>query len=277
MARAHAVAMFAILLYLCPGPAGPARAQAAADLSAHATEPYVIERSARYHRFEADGTGRLVADLRVRVQNETGVQQLGQLLIPYVSGRNRLELDFLRVHRPDGSMTDGSPDLLQDLPAPVTAQFPVYSDLRVLHITVPSFRPGDVLEYRLTNHLDTPETPNRYWMAEVFEKNAIVLEESIEVDVPADEWINLYLADGMDPEIHEAGGRRTYRWTHANTARTDVSPGAALELQASWDIELSNFRDWQEVGAWCGRRSSFKTPRRSQRRRSPWSWSSSQR
>ncbi len=241
-----------VLLGLGPGLAGPARVQAepSKDLSAHAGEPFVFERAARSYRFEADGTGRTVDDVRIRVQNETGVQQLGQLLFSYLSGRDRLELDFLRVHRPDGSVTDGSPDLLQDLPAPVTSMFPIYSDLRVLHVTVPSFRPGDVLEYRLISHLEAPEAPNHYWMADVFEKNAIVLEEIIEVDVPADEWINLYLADGMDPEIREAEGRRTYRWTHANRARKTASPDAATETLPSYDVEISNFPDWQEVGAW---------------------------
>ncbi len=241
-----------VLLGLPPGLAGPARAQAehATDLSAYSGEPFVIERLATSYRFEADGTGRTVFAVRVRVQSETGVQQLGQMLFPYVSGRDRLELDFLRVHRPDGSVTDGSPDLLQDLPAPVTSLFPVYSDIRVLHVTVPSFRPGDILEYQLTNRLEAPEAPNRFWMADAFERTAIVLEETIEVDVPAGEWINLYLAEGMDTERHEADGRRIYRWTNVNTEHRNVSPDAVLEVVPSYDVELSNFRDWQEVGAW---------------------------
>ncbi len=241
-----------VLLGLGSGLARPARAatEPAADLSSHDDEPFIIERSARSYRFEADGTGRTVVETRVLVQSETGVQQLGQLLFPYVSERSRLELDFLRVHRPDGSVTDGSPDLLQDLPAPVTAQFPVYSDVRMLHVTVPSFRPGDILELRLTTHLETPDAPDRFWMADAFERNAIVLEETIEVDVPEDEWINLYHAEGMTPEIHQAKGRRTYRWTHANTARQDVSHDAARQDARGYDIELSNFRDWQDVGAW---------------------------
>ncbi len=87
-------------------------------------------------------------------------------------------------------------------------------------------------------------------MADAFERNAIVLEETIEVDVPAGEWINLYLEEGMDPERHEADGRRIYRWTHANTARQNMSPDSALEVVAGYDVELSNFQDWQEVGAW---------------------------
>ena len=230
-----------------PGPELADAARVQAEL-AHASQPYIFERSARSYRFEADGTGRSVAEVRIRVHNETGVQQLGQLLFTYVAGRNRLELDYLRVRRPDGSITAGSADLIQDLPVPAAAQFPLYSDVRMLHVTVPSFGPGDVLEYRLIDHLETPETPNRYWFANAFEQQAVVLEESIEVDLPADEWINIYLAEGREPEIREARGRRIYRWTGAN--ETPGGAGAAVESLTGYDIELSNFRDWQEVGAW---------------------------
>ena len=248
-------------LALSSGLAGPVEGstEPAADLSAHAGEPYVFERSTRSYRFEANGTGRVVAEARIRVLNEAGVQQLGQLIFPYVAGQNRLELDSLSVRKPDGSITQGSPDSARDFPAPVTAQFPVYSDARVLHVTIPAFRPGDTLEYRVINHLEEPVAPNRFWMAEAFEKNTIVLEETLEVNVPAKEPIRLDFADGMAPEITESRDRRIYRWTHANIAREQPDPDIglaglldeqALGLEMRYDIELSNFRDWQEVGAW---------------------------
>ncbi len=260
--------LLAIILGGYPG--GPAWAQepAAANLAAHAGEPYVIERSVRTYRFEADGTGRFVTDIGIRVQNETGVQQLGQLLFSYVSGRDRLELEFLRVRRPDGSVSESSADLVQDLPAPVTAQFPVYSDLRILHVTVPSFRPGDVVEYRLINHLVSPETPNRFWMADAFERSAVVLDERIEVDVPASEQILLDVDEGLDPEIHEADGRRTYRWARAGTAPENAQPGTTAESQSPSDIELSNFRNWQEIGAWyAALQGDRATPKKAIRRK----------
>ena len=247
---AIAYALFAIVLGGFPE---SVRAQATADPSG---EPYVFELSQRAYRFEADGTGRSVNDTRIRVQNETGVQQLGQLLFSYVAGRDRLKLEYLRVRRPDGSVTESSADLVQDLPAPVTAQFPIYSDLRILHVTVPSFRPGDVIEYRLVSHLDEPDAPNRFWMADAFERLAVVLDERIEVDVPVSEPIRLHVAEGLEPEVHESGGRRIYRWARTGPApessESDAAgtrPGSA-EPERLLDIELSNFCDWQDVGAW---------------------------
>ncbi len=216
----------------------------------HHDEPFVYEHIDSSYRFETDGTWRNVVRVRVRAQNESGVQQLGQQLFPYVEGRNRLQVDFLRVHKLDGSVTDGSPDHLQDLPAPVTSSFPVYSDLRILHATVPSFRPGEVLEYQITNTLEKPEAPGRFWMSHTFQAAAIVLEETLEANMPAATTIRLHVGEGLDPEISEAKGRRTYTWKHSNTTRRDVSWQDMMVATIRPDIELSNFRDWHDVGSW---------------------------
>ena len=213
-------------------------------------EPFVFERIASSYRIEADGTQRRVAQVRVKAQNEAGVQQLGQQLFPYLAGRVRLKIDYLRVHKLDGSVTDGSPDHLQDLPAPVTAEFPVYSDLRILHATVPAFRPGEVLEYQITDTLEKPEAEDRFWMSHNFQTAAIVLEEILEVNVPAAAMIHLHFGDGLEPEITEGRGRRTYAWKHSNTVRQDVSWEEMVEAASRSDVELSSFRDWQDVGSW---------------------------
>ena len=86
-------------------------------------EPFVIEKSSTTHRFENDGTGQMVVESRIRVQTEAGVQQLGQLLIPYLKGRWKVEIEQLRVLRPDGTVAHDAPDRIQNLPAPITTYF----------------------------------------------------------------------------------------------------------------------------------------------------------
>ena len=217
----------------------------------HSDEPFVFENVASTYRFEADGTGHSTVRVRFKVQNEAGVQQLGQQLFPYVEGRNRLRIDFLRVHKLDGSVVDSGPDHVQDLPAPVTAMFPIYSDLRILHATVPAFRPGEVLEYQITDTLVKPEAEKRFWMSHSFQNAAFVQQETLEVSVPTAASIHVHFGEGLEPEISEAEGRRNYRWQRFDSPRQEISwDQMLLQEPTPADVELSNFRDWEDVGKW---------------------------
>lgn len=208
-------------------------------------EPLVTERVAVSYRFEDDGTGRNVRELRVRIQDEAGVQQLGQILFPFVGGRERLEIAVFRVVRSDGTVAAEAPARVEELPAPVSAMFPVYSDLKILHVTAPALRVGDTLELRLVDELMNPEAPGQFWIQHAFDRQGIVLDEVLEVDVPAARAIQLHVTGDHPPEVTENQGRRRYRWRHANLERA-----AKLESRREPDVELGSFASWTEVGQW---------------------------
>ena len=150
----------------------------------------------------------------------------------------------------DGSISKARSDMIRDLPAPVTAMFPMYSDLRVLHLTAPAFGPGDTLEYRVTEHLVKPEAKGRFWVEHRFERNAIVLDERLEIDLPADEEVRLRTTEGNEPEIETTKRRKRYRWKSAHPAR---EPGSEDPLELGTlptaDVQVTNFESWREAGS----------------------------
>jgi hypothetical protein len=48
-----------------------------------------------------------------------------------------------------------------------------------------------------------------------------VLDEQLEVDVPASRVVKLKNKAGMDPKITEENGRRIYRWTSSHLIQED--------------------------------------------------------
>ncbi|MGC2649149.1 MAG: DUF3857 domain-containing protein, partial [Candidatus Sulfotelmatobacter sp.] len=193
-----------------PLPAKDAGNGAPADYS---QEAFVIEKLQNHYWFEADGTGRKESIARIRVQSEAGVQQWGQLQLGYNSANESMEIAYVRVIKKDGSVVKTGKDDIQDLSAPVEHEAPVYTDYRQKHVTVPGLRPGEVLEYDLVTTVHTALAPGQFWTEYEFDKNDIVLDEELDLDVPSGRPLELKSKPGMDPKITEANGRRVYHWT----------------------------------------------------------------
>jgi tetratricopeptide (TPR) repeat protein len=233
-------------------PPPPAFAEKPPDYS---QEAVVVEQFYNGYTFETDGTGKREQRLRVRVQSDAGVQQYGQVIISYNSANEKVEFPYVRVRKPDGSQVTAGPDAVQDLSAPVEREAPVYTDLRQKHVTVPGLRPGDVLEYDILITTHTALAPGQFWMSHDFEQNAIVLQEQLEVSVPAGRAVKLKTAPGSEPKIADESGRRVYRWGTSHRERDDDDSDSKKKKKQPSEpkppaVQLSTFASWEEVGRW---------------------------
>jgi hypothetical protein len=218
-------------------------------------ESFVIEKLHATYRFEADGTGRKELVARIRVQSEAGVQQWGQLQLGYNSANERVEIPYVRVLKADGTVVKAGDDAVQDLSAPVEHEAPVYTDYRQKHITVPGLRPGEVLEYDMVTVVHTPLAAGQFWTEYEFDKNNIVLDETVDVDVPANRTLKIKNKPGMDPKITEADGRRLYHWSTSHLERDDDTKDKKKKKKRTADdeipdIQLSTFESWEQIGRW---------------------------
>src|SRR5271155_6060433 len=226
----------------------------------YAQEAFVIEKYVSRYRFENDGTGSRETIARVRVQSEAGVQQWGQILVGYNSANERLEVAYVRVIKADGSVVKAGDDAVQDLSAPVEHEAPVYTDYRQKHITVPGLRPGEVLEYDMVTVIHTPLAAGQFWADYDFDKTSIMLNEELDVDVPANRPLKLKNKPGMDPKVTEENGRRTYHWTSSHLEREDDSKDKDKDKDKKKkkkrpdddrpDVQLTTFVSWEQIGRW---------------------------
>ena len=245
----------AVLLFLAGVvlPAQQLETKPADPAAAFRDEAYVVEQLQTVVRFENDGSERREQTARVRVQSDAGVQRLSQLVFGYSSANEQMEMAYVRVRRPDGSVMEASAADMQDLPSPVAREAPVYSDFREKHITVPGLQPGQELEYSIVVRTEKPLLPNHFWMEYSFEKQTILLDEQLEINLPREREIKLKTQPGFEPEISDQGDRRIYRWESSNLQReSDADKKKKLKTPKPElpDIELSTLRSWDEVGRW---------------------------
>jgi len=222
----------------------------------YSQESFVIEKMYSHYRFEADGTGRKETTARIRVQSEAGVQQWGQLQEGYNSANERVEIPYVRVLKEDGSVVKAGDDAVQDLSAPIEREAPVYTDYRQKHITVPGLRPGEVLEYDMVTVIHTPLAAGQFWADYEFDKSNIDLDETLDVDVPANRPLKLKCKPGLEPKITEENGRRIYHWSGSHLERDDDQKAKDKKKKKHRpdddrpDIQLTTFETWEQIGRW---------------------------
>src|SRR5215469_12449824 len=240
-------------------PAAAAAAKAAEEKKDYSQESFVIEKVLTRFRFESDGTGRKETIARVRVQSEAGVEQWGQVVFGYNSANERVEIPYVRVLKKDGSVVTAPADSVQDLSAPIEREAPVYTDYRQKHITVPGLRPGEVLEYDVATVIHTALAPGQFWTEFDFDKNNIVLDEELEVDIPKGRSIKLKVKPGVEPKTTEENGRRIYRWTSSHLEREDDAKNKDKDKKKRKKhkpeddvpaVQLTTFASWEDVGRW---------------------------
>jgi Flp pilus assembly protein TadD/transglutaminase-like putative cysteine protease len=234
-------------------PSGPAK-DARADVS---QEAVVVESLRREFRFENDGSGVSSITARVKVQTQAGVQQLGQIVWGYNSMNEKLEVDYVRVRKPDGTVVHTPPEGFQDVPSPqLEREAPSYTDYRERHISVAALRPGDTLEYSIRTVTTTPLVPGQFWLEHVFRKDIITRDEVVEVNIPKGRTVTLKTRPDFEPKSKvDQGDRTVYTWTSNYLRREteeELKKRQRKEAQEDWrpDVQMTTFRDWGEVGAW---------------------------
>jgi tetratricopeptide (TPR) repeat protein/transglutaminase-like putative cysteine protease len=216
--------------------------------STNSDEAAIFERILNRVRFENDGTEVSETEAVVRIQSQAGVEEFGQLVFGYSSATEKLEVEYVRVRKPDGRVVVTPESTAQDFAPDVLKEAPMYSDYRQRHISVTALQPGDTLEYRTVTRVLTPLAVGNFWYEYTFPKGVAVNEDRLELDVPKARDVKLKTPT-RKPEIQETGDRRVYIWVVK-----DIQPEREKEKDDSEetgpDVQLTTFTDWKQIAQW---------------------------
>jgi len=180
--------------------------------SDYSKEAFVIEQESTRIVFENDGTGMRESTARIRIQSDAGVQRYGVLTFSYQASNESVEVDYVRVKKPDGAAISSPADNIQDMPAEITRAAPFYSDLREKHVPVKGLSVGDVLEFQSHWHVTQPLAPGQFWYAYNCSHDTIILQEQLQISVPRERPVKWKSPD-LKPVVTEEGPRRVFTWT----------------------------------------------------------------
>ena len=194
--------------------------------------------------------------MAVRVLDEQGVRAFGQIPLFYQSETESLDVTKVEVVKPDGSVTPTGAGGMQDLAVRLSEQIPLFVDVRQKMITVSALRPGDTVRLEARWTTTKPIAPGEFWFEYSFNRKDPVVDEQLEIDVPADRAVAI--ESGATGPAEASGGRgtvetgrRIYRWktAHAADAAPPEPPEPGVDRPAP-DVRLSTFEDWNEFAGW---------------------------
>jgi len=218
----------------------------------NADEAAVFERILNRVRFENDGTEVSETEAVVRIQSQAGVEEFGQLVFGYSSATEKLEVEYVRVRKPDGQVVVTPESTAQDFAPDVLKEAPMYSDYRQRHISVAALQPGDTLEYRTVTRVLTPLAAGNFWYEYTFPKGVVVNEDRLEIDVPKAREVKLKTPT-RKAEVQESGDRRTYTWVVNDVQPERDKDKDAEDEDTTPDVQLTTFTDWKQVAQWYAR------------------------
>jgi len=227
-----------------------------ADAPMYAKESLIVLEHTSVIRFTADGLGERSETMRVRIQSDAAVRTLGVLNFAYASSFEHVEIVYLRVRKPDGSVVSTPDEDAQDMPTDVTRTAPMYSDTREKQVPVKSLSVGDTLEYQVKIVRTVAEAPGEFWYAQNFLLGNVVLAEDVELRVPQKKYVQVTSAE-VKPDKKDEGEETVYRWHTsqllAAPATEDEKKVYEKKLKAQTkqpSIMLTTFHSWADVGAW---------------------------
>lgn len=115
----------------------------------YSAESFVFERLDAVYRYHADGAGEHEISAVLLIQSDAAARQYGVLTVPFAGDNQRVEFDYVRVRKPNGSLVETPVTDAQEMPQEVTRQAPFYSDLKEKQLPVRNLQVGDRIEYRL--------------------------------------------------------------------------------------------------------------------------------
>ena len=174
----------------------------------YSKEAFVIEKLETRIDVADDGTNTRESEVEVKILADAGVKAFAVLSFTYTSANEVVDVEYVRVRKPDGTVVNTPDYNIQDMPPDVTRTAPMYSDIHEKHVAVKGLAVGDVLEQRIRYRVLKPEVPGHFWYVDSFSPDAIIKNERLEISLPAGKYVKV-VSPEFKPEIRNEGARRT--------------------------------------------------------------------
>ncbi|ASU38635.1 hypothetical protein hmeg3_10235 [Herbaspirillum sp. meg3] len=207
-----------------------------------------------------DGLFEQTIEMQVKLETARGVQQSGQLPLPYVKDMNSLSIEEAATIKADGRRIPvDMKKAVFDQPLPMTTQAPMYSQLHLKSVVFPALEPGDSVVVRYAVREKEGLFPGRFSFPMVFSENIQYGDVHLQVRAPASMTLHLEQVGVAAPIVQEKDGWKTYDWRYASPKKEASDETREISiLDTDPRLIVSTFKDWADFAAQYDTRSTDK-------------------
>lgn len=209
-------------------------------------------------KIEIKGDDAEVVDMHylIKILNERGKEQFSETQVSYDSTYEKVELEYARTIKPDGTVVDVGSRHIRDVSKYLN--FPLYSNARVYIISFPEIAEGSSIEYKLKLYRNKLINKKDSVISYPLQDQEPVIAANLEVSLPKsrplhiknlNEKYNGFKAD-LKPEIIEEESRLIYRWKFKEIPQIIPEPEMPPSVEIVPTMLISTFDRWQDIYDW---------------------------
>lgn len=200
----------------------------------------------------AEGFTRYTVHQIVKILNDRGIEEFGEVPIPFNARSQNIGVNVARTILPDGTEVQAHSDAFHDITPPGLAEYNLYSDLMYKVISMPALQPGAILEYKVTIE-DAEASTEKYWAfgGMAFQWLEPILNSKCILRVPKDVEIKWKLYNSqIEPVITHDDEKTTYVWISKDNPEV-ISEFAMPPLGEVVPLLMfSTAESWEDVYKW---------------------------
>jgi tetratricopeptide (TPR) repeat protein len=201
---------------------------------------------------------RLISEFHyaTKVLNDRGKEKFGEVLLSYDSTYEKLELDYARTIKPDGTVVTVGDKNIRDVS--LYLNYPLYSNARARIISMPEVTAGAVIEYKgriiRSKLANIKDFDTAYWLA----ADEPILLERCTFIVPKSRVLKYKIVNAeyntgnidMIPKVKEDGERKVYSLEFKDVPQIIPEPAMPPSSRINPYILFSTFDAWKDIYAW---------------------------
>jgi len=186
----------------------------------------------------------------IKIFNVRGREKYGEIQIDYDSTYQRVEIDYARTIKPDGTIVKVGKKDIKDVDR--WAEFPLYSNAKVKIISMPEVVEDSIIEYKasiFTSKLINEDDFQFRYGIQYFEP---CLRHKLKLVIPRERKVNIHYVrlKEVKPEISESSNLLIYEWKIENVPEIIAEPNMPPWADISPFIMVSSFKSWEEFSRW---------------------------
>ncbi len=192
----------------------------------------------------------------IKILNERGKGSFSETHIDYDSTFEKVELEYARTIKPDGTVIDVGIRHIRDVSKYLN--FPLYSNARVFIISFPEITEGASIEYKVKIYRNQLINKKDLILNYPVQTSEPIIQADFTLDLPKEKTLHIKILNEkynnfgaeLKPKIQEVDNRIIYSWQFKNIPQIIPEANMPPQVEINPVILVSTFNSWHEVYSW---------------------------